>query len=143
MILTAERLISAPGAEVLQFLADASNNPRWQNGMRSCRWTTAGPITVGSQYQQEASFLGRRIRSTFEVIDLVPGSQIVIETIEGTFPIRVERRVERVDQHSCQVTATITGGPRVPRIVQGLVRWFAQRSVNADYDRLVALFETP
>lgn len=57
--------IERPAAEAFEFIADFENNPRWQGGMRSCRWTSEGPLRVGSTYVQEASFLGRRIDTHF------------------------------------------------------------------------------
>jgi hypothetical protein len=74
-------------------------------------------------------------------VEFVPGSRIAIEAIESTFPIRVERSVESTGPQSCRVGAEITGGPEVPRFAQGVLGWFAQRSVNSDYDRLVELLE--
>ena len=85
--------------------------------------------------------MGRPVISVFEVVELIPGSRIVIETIESTFPIRVERSVEPVSSKTCVVAAEISGGPNVPRFAQGLVAWPAQRSVNRDYDQLVTLLE--
>lgn len=53
--------IERPAADVFAFVSDMANNTRWQNGMRSCRWTSDPPIGVGSTYDQVASFLGREI----------------------------------------------------------------------------------
>ena len=86
--------------------------------------------------------MGRRIMSTFEVVEFTPGSKIVIETMQSTFPIRVERSVEPTGPSSCRITANITGGPSVPRFTEGFFRLLAQRSVTADYDRLVDLLAT-
>jgi len=41
------------------------------------RWT---------RYVQRAGFLGREIRSLFEVIELDPGKRVTIDTLEGTSP---------------------------------------------------------
>lgn len=142
MILTATLSIARPATEVVAFIADAANNQRWQKGMKSCEWLTTGPTAVGSQCRQRASFVGRPVISVLEVVEFVPGIRIVIETIESTFPIRVERSVEALGPDSCRATAEITGGPRVPRFAQGLVAWPAQRSVSADYDRLEELLES-
>ena len=139
MKLTASRDIAKPAPEVFEFLSDATNNPKWQKGMKRCEWITSGPVAVGSQYKQEASFLGRRISSTFEVLEIDPGRRILIEAIESTFPIRVERRVEPLTAATCRVMAEIEGGPAVPVGMRGLFGWIAQRSVNADYDRLVTM----
>ena len=73
MRLSASQIIQRPADEVFGFVADVTNNPRWQRGMRSCAWTSPPPITVGSTYRQEASFLGRPLVTDFEVVDHEPG----------------------------------------------------------------------
>ena len=144
MRMTATREIRRPAEEVFTFFADASNNPKWENGMVSCEWASEPPIKVGSTYEQHARFMGRDVASTFEVTAHEPGHMITIETIESTFPIKVVRRVEPVDRSSCRVTADINGGPE-----KGPLKWLeplvgrrARRSVDADYDRLVELLES-
>jgi uncharacterized membrane protein len=138
MKLHATRTIPRPAGEVFTYLSDSTNNPVWQKGMRSCEWLEPAPIGVGSRYRQEAVFMGRRISSIFEVIAYTPGRSITIRTIESTFPIEVTRSVEPIDEASCIVTADISGGPRVPAPFVPFVQWMGQRSVSADYDRLVA-----
>ena len=141
MRLHAERDIARSAGEVADFFFDASNNPRWQRGMRRCEWETPPPIGVGSVYRQEASFLGRPVMSRFRVTEHTPGRSMTIESIESTFPITVTRRVEPVGTSACRVSADIRGAPGgVLRMVAPLTRRFAQRSVDADYDRLVRLF---
>jgi hypothetical protein len=140
--LAATREIARPAAEVFAFLADASNNPRWQRGMVSCEWTSPRPIDIGSTYRQTARFMGRTIRSTFAVTEFEPGRRIRIETIESTFPIQVTRSVTPLGESSCRVSAEITGGPQGwMRSLSGLMARRAQKSVDADYDRLVGLLE--
>jgi len=144
MRMTAERTIGRPADEVAEFFFDASNNPKWQNGMVSCDWVSDPPIDVGSIYEQRARFMGRDVRSTFVVTDFEPGRMIRIETIESTFPIQVERRVDPIDDSSSRVSAEITGGPegRVMKMLSPLMAGRAQKSVDADYDRLVQLLES-
>lgn len=137
---TAEVEVDRPAEEVFAFLADAENNPRWQKGMRSCRWVTEPPTGVGSVYEQQASFLGRPILSTFEVVAYEPGSSITIQTIESTFPIRVTRAVEPLDRGRTRVSATVEGDPSgVFRLATPLLRGMVRRSVHGDYRRLRAL----
>jgi uncharacterized membrane protein len=143
MKMTASREIARPADEVFEFFSDASNNPKWQKGMVSCEWTSEPPIGEGSTFEQHARFMGRSIRSTFVVTAFDPGQRIVIETVESTFPIRVERRVEPAETDACRVMASITGGPEggLAKLFEPLAWRFAQRSVDRDYDRLVGLFE--
>lgn len=141
MELSAIREIPRPAPEVFAFLADASNNPRWRRGMRSCRWASSPPISIDSVYEQEASFLGRRIRSRFEVVNFEAGRSITIKTIESTFPITVTRSVEELVPDRSRVEARIVGQPgRLFAFAGRLLQRVAQRSVDSDYDRLVAHF---
>jgi hypothetical protein len=140
MRLHARREIGRAAAEVAGFFFDASNNPRWQTGMKRCKWETPPPIGVGSRYVQEASFLGRRIVSRFRVTEYTPRRSITIQTTESTFPITVTRTVEPIGDSRCRVTAEIIGNPgRLMAIFSPVTRRLAQRSVDADYDRLVSL----
>ncbi len=139
MRLHATRVVSRPQEEVAEFFFDASNNPKWQSGMRRCEWETPGPVGDGSIYFQEASVLGRTISSKFVVTAYTPGISMTIETIESTFPITVTRTVEPIDESSCRVSAEISGGPGgIMKALAPLTRLLAQRSVDNDYDRLVA-----
>lgn len=143
MRLTAHRPIARPAPEVFAFFADASNNPKWQDGMISCEWTSEPPIGVGSTYQQRARFLGRDVTSSFVVTDYEPGRLISIETTESTFPIKVVRIVEPTAEGTCQVAAEIFGGPDnwFFGLIGPMIQKRAQKSVDADYDRLVQLLE--
>lgn len=137
-------MITRPADDVFEFFADASNNPEWQSGMVSCRWTSEPPIGTGSTYDQRARFMGREVLSSFIVTEYEPGHSITIETTESTFPIRVTRTVEPIDESSCRVSADISGGPDnwFFRLIGPIVQRRAQRSVDADYDRLVQLLES-
>ncbi len=140
MRMTAARTIRRPADEVFAFVSDATNNPRWQRGMRSCTWTSPPPIGLGSTYRQEAAFLGRRIATDFEVVDHRPGRSVTIRSTSGPFPITVRRSVTPLDEASSRVEAEITGDPgRFFRLAGPLVQRLAQRSVTADYNRLEAL----
>jgi uncharacterized membrane protein len=141
--LSATREIDRPAEDVFAFFADASNNPRWQKGQVSCEWVTPPPVEVGSIYQQEARFLGRRVLTRFEVVEYVPGRVIAINSVESSFPIRVRRTVEPLGSSRSRVTTDIKGDPGgFFRIVGPMLRWLAQHSVDADYDRLKQLLDS-
>lgn len=126
-----------PPEELFEFVADASNNPLWQEGMRSCEWTTPPPIGIGSVYEQVAVFRGNEIRSTFEVVEFEEGRRIRIRTLVSTIPLDVTRRVEPVEGGGSRVLATVKGeAPGVLRALEFLARRVVARDVAADYRRL-------
>jgi uncharacterized membrane protein len=131
--------IDRPAADVFAFVADFSNNPRWQGGMKSCHWTSEEPMVVGATYVQQASFLGRRIDTHFCVTELVAGSRISIESTKSTFPIQVTRSVESLADDRCRVTAHIRGQPTgVLKLFGGMVK----KTVAKDYRQLKKLLES-
>lgn len=84
--------------------------------------------------------MGRPVTSRFRVMAFDPGHSLTIETISGTFPITVTRAVESDDTDACRVVADIVGTPvGLMGWLAPLTRFLAQRSVDADYDRLVDL----
>ena len=84
--------------------------------------------------------MGRPVVSTFQVVEHRPHEMIRIETLSSTFPLAITRSVERIDEHNSTVRAEIQGSPGgLMGLLGRLTRRIAQRSVDADYDRLVEL----
>ena len=129
--------IARPAEEVFAFVSDFENNPRWQQGMKTCRWTSDAH-GVGGTYVQEASFLGRKIETAFVITEHVPGERVSIESTQSTFPIQVTRSVTALDANRCRVTAHVRGQPTgVLKLFGGMVK----KSVAKDYARLKTLLE--
>lgn len=86
--------------------------------------------------------MGRTLTNMFEVTEYQPGRAVTIHSEEGTFPITVRRSVSPTGPGACRVTAEISGEPSGwMKWLTPLLGWFAQRSVDADYDRLKRLLE--
>ena len=100
--------VNRPDEEVFAFISDFENNPRWQSGMQEATFTSQGPLGVGSTYAQVAKFLGRRVESTFEVIDYEPNRLVKATSTSGSFPITFTRIVEPV-AGGCKVIAIVEG----------------------------------
>jgi uncharacterized membrane protein len=127
--------------EVFAFLSDFENNPKWQNGMKVCTWTSEPPLRIGSTYSQEASFLGRPVLSQFEVIAYGPGKMVKATSPMGTFPITFTRSVE---PHGAvtRVKALIEGDASgVFKLAEPLMAPMVRKSIEADYVRLKELLE--
>jgi uncharacterized protein YndB with AHSA1/START domain len=104
--------------DVFAYITNFENNPKWQNGMVYCTFTTPPPLSVGSPYKQMAQFMRRSIESQFEVTKLIPNQRVEFETIESTFPIQIVREVSST-VNGTQLHAIISGQP------SGLMRLFS------------------
>ena len=128
--------------EVFKYLSNFENNPQWQSGMVSAKFTSPGPLRVGSTYSQEARFLGRPVFSDFEVVEHEPGRRVKITSTSGTFPITVTRMVEPDGDGGSRVSAVVEGDASgVYRLAEPILRRMVRRSVQGDYQRLKRVLE--
>ena len=94
---TVETRIERPVEEVAAFAGDPGNAPSWYVNIASVRWRTPPPVQIGSRMDFVATFLGRRIEYTYEVVDLVPGERLVMRTAQGPFPMQTTYTWEPAD----------------------------------------------
>lgn len=128
--------INQPHEKVFSYISNFENNPKWQGGMVEARFTSEGPLGVGSTYEQVATFLGKEILTTFQVVEYEENRKIKIESIKSTFPITVTRTVEPQDEGT-KVTAIVEGdASRVYKIAQPFMKLMVKQSVKSDYKNL-------
>jgi uncharacterized membrane protein len=106
-----EIIIDRPSQEVAAYVADPSNAPEWYVNIESVEWETPPPVAVGSRMAFVARFLGRRLAYTYEIVDLVPGSRLVMRTAEGPFPMETTYTWEPVDEGRTRMTLRNRGEP--------------------------------
>jgi uncharacterized membrane protein len=134
-------IINRPSDEVFAYISNFENNPKWQSGMQAARFTSEGPLDVGSTYTQEARFLGRKVMSDFEVVAYQPNRLVKATTTSGSFPITFTRRVEPVEADT-KVTAIIEGDASgFYKLAEPLLLWLVKRSVDGDYQKLKRILE--
>lgn len=91
-----------PRPEVFAYVADFTRVAEWDPGIRSSV-RVAGDGGVGTRYEVGATFAGRVVPMTYEVIEHAAPSRIVLRGLAAT--------VEAVDSISFEETAA--GGTRV------------------------------
>lgn len=136
--------IERPADDVFAFVSEFANNPRWQRGQRSCRWTSEPPLRVGSTYDQHARFLGRDMVNAFRVVDLDPGRRVTFTSTSGTFPLTITRTVEPLTDGRSRFTEHVRGEPGgFFRLAEPLLRPLVKATIKRDFPRLRALLEAP
>jgi hypothetical protein len=81
-------VIARERTEVAAYAADPDRATTWYENIKTVEWRTPPPLAVGSQLAFVATFLGRRIAYTYEVVEHAPGQRFVMRTAEGPFPMQ-------------------------------------------------------
>ena len=136
-----QRVIAAPPDEVAAYAGDPGHAPDWYVNIVAARWRTSPPLTVGSQIDFEARFMGKRLVYTYEVVDLDPGRRLVMRTAEGPFPMETTYTWEPAPGGTLMRLRN-RGRPRGLAAVATPVMAAAMRRATAkDLERLAGLLE--
>jgi uncharacterized protein YndB with AHSA1/START domain len=135
--------IGRSAAHVWEYLVNAEHNPEWLKNMSSCRWITEPPIGIGSRYEQLARFLGKDVRTTFEVKALEHGRLVTITSLPGSsFPLTITRKVDPIGLERCLVTEIADGDPSgFYRVAEAPMRLMVRRNIERAYRNLKQLLE--
>lgn len=129
-------------ADVASYAGDPSNAPEWYANIRSIEWVTPPPLEVGSQVRFVARFLGRTLRYTYEVTDLVPGERLVMATSEGPFPMETTYAWASAGAGLTTMTLRNRGEPAgFSKVMTPLLAPAMRRANTADLRRLKQLLE--
>jgi uncharacterized membrane protein len=138
-----ETVINRPRAEVAGYAGDPSNAPQWYSNIKSVRWETAPPLSVGSRLAFVAEFLGRTLEYTYEFTELAPGSSLTMRTAQGPFPMQTTYTWQDAGDNATRMTLRNTGSPAGFSRLAGLVMApMMRRAMRKDLARLKELLET-
>lgn len=134
--------IARPRAEVAAFAVDPDNATRWYQNIKSVEWETPRPVAVGSRVAFVASFLGRRLAYTYEVLELAPGERLVMSTAQGPFPMTTTYEWEDTAGGGTRMTLRNAGEPAGFSKVSAPMMASAMRRANRkDLEQLRAILE--
>ena len=135
-------VIRRPIAPVAAYACDPSHAPEWYANIASVEWRTPPPVAVGSRMDFVASFLGRRLAYTYEVVELVPGARLVMRTAQGPFPMETTYTWQPLDPGSTRMTLRNRGRPAgFSRLVAPFMAAAVRRANRADLARVRTLLE--
>lgn len=139
---TVETTIGRPVTEVATYAGDPSNAPEWYANIRSVEWRTPPPLAVGSRVEFVATFLGRRLAYTYEVVELVVGERLVMRTAQGPFPMETTYEWTEAERGRTLMRLRNRGEPSgFGRVAAPVLAAAVRRNTSKDLARLKRLLE--
>ncbi len=133
--------IARPVTDVFQFVTNVENQPKWQAASVENHQLTPGPMAVGTKIQHIGKWLGRRYESLGQVVDFEPDRRWAYKSLSGPYQLEMRYRFEPAAAGT-RLTLTAQGGDRgFFRLPAPLLRFFAQRVLQGDLDRLKRVLE--
>lgn len=137
-----ESVIQCPLEKVASWAGDPDNAPRWYQNIESVEWETEPPIGIGSRLAFVAHFLGRRLAYTYEIVELVPGTRLVMRTSEGPFPMETTYEWTPEGKDSTRMTLRNRGRPAgFSAFLTPVMEFMMSRANRADLRRLKSILE--
>ena len=109
--ISTEMVIKRPRKQVAAYSANPDNAPKWYVNIKEVQWKSSPPLALGSRIAFVATFLGRRLAYTYEIIDFQPGHRLVMSTKEGPFPMETTYTWEDTADGSTRMTLRNRGSP--------------------------------
>jgi uncharacterized protein YndB with AHSA1/START domain len=139
---TVTTFIKRPQQEVFDFMTDPANAPQWQNGTKSAKWVSEGPVRVGSHYQSTGKLLGRETKIEAEITQWDSPNAWGIKVNNGPMKVEASNKFESQDGGTL-VTQTFQGEVGgFFNMAEGLAVKQMQKQVETDGQRLKSLLES-
>ena len=135
-------LIARPRDEVFAFASEPDNAPLWYVNIRSVEWQTEPPLAVGSRIAFVAQFLGRRLAYTYEIVELVPPTSLIMRTTDGPFPMETRYLLADAEPRATDMTLRNLGAPTgFSKLFTPFVKRAMRRANRNDLAALKTLME--
>jgi len=137
-----EIIINCPIEAVSTFTSDPDNATKWYANIKSVIWKTPKPLTVGSEVEFMAVFLGKTLVYTYKITEFSPTSKLVMSTANGPFPMETIYLWKKISDKETKMILRNRGTPSGFAKIFAAVMEFAMKNANRkDLRRLKYLLE--
>ncbi len=137
-----EVTIERPLEEVFAFAISPDNATAWYEKIQRVEWKTEPPFGVGTRIAFAATFLGKRLEYTYEILELVENTRMVMRALEGPFPMETTYEFAAVGEQRTRMTLRNRGRPAgFSRLLAPVMAAAIRRANRADLASLKAVLE--
>jgi len=138
---TVTTFIDRPPQDVFDFATDPANAAQWQSGAESARWSSEGPVRVGSTVHSVGRLLGREMVIDAEITEWNPPDVSGMKFSTGPMKVENSNRFESKDGGTLltQHFEGEIGG--FFKIAEGLAIKQVQKTIEKDGKTLKRLME--
>ena len=139
---TSEIVIRSPLSEVADYAANPLNAQIWSGNVRSVNWLTEPPLQVGSAITFTASFLGRQMSYTYQVIEFEPHARLIMRSSDALFEMETTFIWTATSQTTTRMTLRNYGEPAgFFKIASPVISIAMQRAMTQDLTKLKDILE--
>jgi len=84
--------IDRPRSEVCDYVSDPENATEWSQNISKAEWRSPKPLSAGSEFAFEATFMDETSEYTYQVTEYVPGEALVMSSTSGPVPMETSYR---------------------------------------------------
>jgi len=84
--------IDRPRSEVSDYVSDPENATEWSQNISKAEWRSPKPLSAGSEFAFEATFMDETSEYTYQVTEYVPGESLVMSSTSGPVPMETSYR---------------------------------------------------
>lgn len=133
-------VINKPAAEIYSFASNGDNSSKWQGGVESVS-NDGPPNTVGSKYTEVRKFMGQEMKTTLEIIEVIPIVKWSARVVKGPVPYTVTITYEAAEGGT-KMTTMVEGEPTgFFKIAEGMVASQLEKSLGENGEQLKKILE--
>jgi len=134
--------IGQPVEQIFTFIRDTRNTARWHPSLVEARSTFEGPAQIGTRVTEVRTFLGRKVETTFEIVEMEPQTRIVMKSVSGPLPLTVAVSFESLGNASRITLDGETQARGFLKLADGIIAHILHKEMKNDLSAAKRLLET-